>query len=205
VFAQYVSVLGSVEDDIVDCFRNGGGVPYSRFPRFHAVMAEDSGQSVLSSLESHIVPLVPALADRLSEGIDVLDVGCGAGRIMNRLAALYPNSCFTGIDLSDEAVTTARNAAAEGGLSNIEFITRDLSDFDEAATPDAYDLITTFDAVHDQAKPLSVLPDAGHQRYRTRPQGRRASHRDTAVHHFHDALHDGVTGPGRGRVGRHVG
>ena len=36
-------MLGNVEDDIVECFRNGGGVPYSRFPRFHAVMAEDSG------------------------------------------------------------------------------------------------------------------------------------------------------------------
>lgn len=157
VFAQYVSVLGGVEDDIVECFRNGGGVPYSRYPRFHEVMAEDSGQSVLSSLESHIVPLVPGLADRLSEGIDVLDVGCGAGRIMIRLAALYPNSRFTGLDLSDEAVTMARNAAAAQGLSNIEFVARDLSDFDETATPAAYDLVTTFDAVHDQAKPLSVL------------------------------------------------
>lgn len=157
VFAQYVSVLGGVEDDIVECFRNGGGVPYSRYPRFHEVMAEDSGQSVLSSLESHIVPLVPGLADRLSEGIEVLDVGCGAGRIMIRLAALYPNSRFTGLDLSDEAVTMARNAAAAQGLSNIEFVVRDLSDFDETATPGAYDLVTTFDAVHDQAKPLSVL------------------------------------------------
>ena len=40
-------VLGMVEDDIVECFREGGGVPYERFPRFHEVMAEDSGQSVL--------------------------------------------------------------------------------------------------------------------------------------------------------------
>ena len=47
VFAQYIGVLGSVEDDIVDCFRNGGGVPYERYKRFHEVMAEDSGQSVL--------------------------------------------------------------------------------------------------------------------------------------------------------------
>src|SRR5262245_28423686 len=39
VFSQYISLLGSVEDEIVECFKNGGGVPYSRFPRFHAVMA----------------------------------------------------------------------------------------------------------------------------------------------------------------------
>lgn len=66
VFAQYIPVLGNVEDDVVACFRNGGGVPYERFPRFHAVMAEDSGLSVLSSLESHILPLAPGLVDRLA-------------------------------------------------------------------------------------------------------------------------------------------
>src|SRR5690606_29166154 len=61
VFAQYISSLGGVEDHVVKCFREGGGVPYEKFPRFHEVMEEDSGQSVLSSLESHILPLVPGL------------------------------------------------------------------------------------------------------------------------------------------------
>ena len=45
VFAQYISVLGGVEDRVVECFRNGGGVDYTHFDRFHEVMAEDSGQS----------------------------------------------------------------------------------------------------------------------------------------------------------------
>jgi hypothetical protein len=76
VFAQYIAVMGGVEDDIVACFRAGGGVPYSRFSRFHEVMAEEA-QSVLSSLETHIPPLVPSLTDRFSEGIRMLDVGCG--------------------------------------------------------------------------------------------------------------------------------
>ncbi len=157
VFAQYVSLLGSVEDDIVDCFKNGGGVPYAKFPRFHDVMAEDSGQSVLSSLESHIVPLVPGLAEQLAGGIKMLDVGCGRGRIMNRLAELYPKSRFTGIDLSSEAVLGAWQDAAEKKLRNVEFIVSDLSQFDEKAEHEAFDLITTFDAIHDQAKPLNVL------------------------------------------------
>jgi hypothetical protein len=90
VFAQYMAVMGSVEDDIVECFRKGGGVPYEKFRRFHEVMAEDSGQSVLSSLESHILPLVPGLTDRLAQGGRMLDLGCGRGRILHRLAALYP-------------------------------------------------------------------------------------------------------------------
>src|SRR2546427_5864846 len=57
VFAQYIGLLGNVEDEITECFKKGGGVPYARFPRFHEVMAEDRGQSVPSSLESHRPPL----------------------------------------------------------------------------------------------------------------------------------------------------
>ncbi len=157
VFAQYVAVLGSVEDDIVECFRRGGGVPYGRFLRFHEVMAEDSGQSVLSSLESHILPLVPELTERLAQGIRVLDVGCGRGRIMNRLAELYPRSRCVGLDLSTDAIEFARAEAQQKRLDNSEFIALDLSTFDEKAESEAFDFITTFDAIHDQAKPLNVL------------------------------------------------
>jgi 2-polyprenyl-3-methyl-5-hydroxy-6-metoxy-1,4-benzoquinol methylase len=156
-FAQYIPLLGSVEDDVVRCFREGGGVPYDRFPRFHAVMAEDSGQSVLAALEAHILPLVPGLRERLDSGIRMLDAGCGSGRILNRLAELFPKSRFTGIDLSAEAIGTARREAAGKGLTNVEYAARDLSDFDVTAEPEAFDFITTFDAVHDQARPLNLL------------------------------------------------
>jgi ubiquinone/menaquinone biosynthesis C-methylase UbiE len=157
VFAQYIGLLGAVEDDVVECFKNGGGVPYERFPRFHEVMAEDSGQSVLSSLESHILPLVPGLTGRLEKGIRVLDVGCGRGRIMNALAAMYPQSRFAGLDLSSDAIAFARDEASGRGLKNVEFTAADLSHFDEKASPESFDFITTFDAIHDQARPLNVL------------------------------------------------
>jgi ubiquinone/menaquinone biosynthesis C-methylase UbiE len=149
--------MGGVEDDIVECFRKGGGVPYSRFLRFHEVMAEDSGQSVLSCLESHVIPLVPGLAERLERGIRMLDVGCGRGKILIRLAELYPESRFVGVDLSKQATDDARAEAKSKNLENIEFVAADLSDFDEKAEPEAYDFITTFDAIHDQARPLRVL------------------------------------------------
>ena len=157
VFGQYIGVMGCVEDDIVECFKKGGGVPYEKFPRFHEVMAEDSGQSVLSSLESHILPLVPGLTERLAKGIRMLDVGCGRGRILTRIAELYPRSRFVGMDLSREATGYARDRAAKEGLKNVEFIAVDLSTFDSTAEPTAFDFVTTFDAIHDQAKPLNVL------------------------------------------------
>jgi ubiquinone/menaquinone biosynthesis C-methylase UbiE len=157
VFTQYAAVMGEVEDEILKCFKAGGGVPYEKFHRFHDVMAEDSGQSVLSSLESHILPLVPKLTKMLSEGINVLDVGCGSGRIINKLASLFPRSHFTGIDLSEEAIQRARQEAASSSLANAVFIIQDLSDFHLTAPQEQYDFITTFDAIHDQGKPLHVL------------------------------------------------
>jgi ubiquinone/menaquinone biosynthesis C-methylase UbiE len=157
VFAQYIPILGAIEDDILECFRNGGGVPYEKFPRFHAVMAEDSGQSVLSSLESHVLPLVPGLQEKLANGARMLDAGCGSGRILNRLAELFPRSRFVGMDLSQEAIAAASRMAAAQKLTNVEFVVADLSNFDERAEPESFDVIATFDAVHDQSRPLNLL------------------------------------------------
>lgn len=157
VFAQYLPLLGNVEDDIVECFKHGGGVSYAKFPRFHAVMAEDSGLSVLSALESHILPLVPGLAEQLGRGLRALDAGCGSGRILNRFADLFPRSRFAGMDLSEEAISAARADASARGLTNVEFRVVDLTGFDQTAEPESFDFITTFDAVHDQGQPLNVL------------------------------------------------
>lgn len=157
VFAQYIPMMGTVEDDIVACFENGGGVPYEKFPRFHEVMAEDSGQTVLSSLEEHILPLVAGLKEQLERGIRVLDVGCGRGRALSMLARLYPNSEFVGVDLSQEAITYASQEAKQQNLNNIRFIVKDVTDFDKEHSDEQFDFITTFDAIHDQAKPLNVL------------------------------------------------
>ena len=157
VFTQYMAVMGEVEDEILQCFKNGGGVPYSKFSRFHEVMAEDSGQSVLNSLEDHILPLVPGLTGRLKKGIKVLDLGCGSGKIVNKLASLFPESEFSGMDLSDEAISRAYQEASIKKLRNVEFLVRDLSDFHQWAPAESFDLITTFDAIHDQAKPMNVL------------------------------------------------
>lgn len=157
VFMQYAAVMGEVEDDILKCFKEGGGVPYSKFHRFHEVMAEDSGQSVLSSLESHILPLIPGLTEKLKAGINMLDVGCGSGRVINKLASFFPNSNFTGMDFSSEGIGNATAEAYRLPLMNVEFIIKDLSDFHETSPVEQYDFITTFDAIHDQGKPLNVL------------------------------------------------
>ena len=157
VFAQYVGVLGQVEDRVVDCFRAGGGVGYEHYPRFHEVMAEDSGQTVLAGLDDHILPLVPGLVERLEQGIRVLDVGCGRGRALLHLAARFPKSGFVGYELSEEPLARAREEADARRLGNVRFEQCDLTGFGHRAEAGAFDFVTAFDAIHDQADPQGVL------------------------------------------------
>jgi len=154
VFAQYIPVLAGVEDAVLRCFSEGGGVPYEAYGRFHEVMAEDSGQSLLPVLLDQVLDLVPGLRERLTAGIDVLDVGCGQGRALRLLARAFPNSRFTGYDLCAEPIAAARAEAQAQGLTNVTFEQRDVSTFDVVGT---WDLITAFDAIHDQARPDLVL------------------------------------------------
>ncbi|NOT48458.1 MAG: class I SAM-dependent methyltransferase [Acidobacteria bacterium] len=151
---QFVPVLAGVEDKLIKCFEKGGGVPYSAYPRFHEVMAAESAQTVVAALEPYILPLVPGLKEKLEAGIDVLDVGCGAGRAMLKLAETYPNSRFTGYDFSEEGIRHANNEKMKRGLTNIRFEVRDAADLGHM---EDYDLITSFDAIHDQANPAAML------------------------------------------------
>jgi SAM-dependent methyltransferase len=153
-YAQFVAMLGKVEDGIVASFRDGGGVPYSQFPEFQRLMAEDSGMIFDATLLDIVVPLVPGLPVRLEQGIDVADVGCGSGHAINLMAEAYPNSRFVGFDFSAEGVAAGGAEAAAKGLGNARFEVRDVATL---GGPPDYDLVTTFDSVHDQADPARVL------------------------------------------------
>ena len=120
---QWIPLLGSVEDQILECFERGGGVPSSAFERFPGVMAEECDQAVVAELRRAVIlPLVDGLGAALTRGSDVLDVGCGNGRALNRLAAEFPRSRFVGCDLSADAIEAARAEARELGLANVRFV-----------------------------------------------------------------------------------
>ena len=154
VTAQWIPVLAGVEDKIVACFERGGGVPYSEFPRFHQVMAEESDQTVVALLVDVILPILPGGISSLEEGIDVVDIGCGSGRALVEMAGRFPKSRFSGYDISQEGNAVANAMAKEKGLSNLSFEVRDIADLDDS---NAFDLVTAFDVIHDQAKPAAVL------------------------------------------------
>src|SRR5262245_31728064 len=154
VTAQWMPLLSTVEDRVVECFKNGGGLSYSEYGRFHEVMADESEQTVVIPLVETLLPMVPGLKEKLEKGIEVLDVGCGRGRAIITMAQAFPKSRFTGYEFSEEAVRDAREEARRLNLTNVRFEVKDVADFNDTAR---YDLITTFDAVHDQAKPDVVL------------------------------------------------
>jgi len=153
-FAQFFAEIGRVEQGIVASFQNGGGVPYSAYPRFQELMKEESAQVFDATLIDVTLPLVPGLPARLQGGIDVADVGCGSGHAINLMAQAFPKSRFTGFDFSDEGVREGRAEAKGMGLTNASFEVKDAATLDGSKQ---FDLITSFDSIHDQARPRQVL------------------------------------------------
>lgn len=151
---QYIPLLASVEEGIIECFRKGGGVPYSAYPRFQRIMAEESGAIHDAGLIDTTLPLMPDLVERLQIGIDVADIGCGRGHAINLMAQAFPNSQFIGYDFSEEGSAAGRAEAERMGLSNAHFESKDVATLDISGQ---YDFITAFDAIHDQAQPAKVL------------------------------------------------
>lgn len=153
-FMQYVPLLGMVEADVVESFRHGGGVPYSKYPNFQKLQGEETARVYDAALVEAILPLAPGIVDQLGSGANVLDIGCGAGHAVNVMAKAFPNSSFTAYDFSEEGVALGRAEAKAWGLSNARFEVKDVEALDEAGQ---YDLITAFDMIHDQAHPRRTL------------------------------------------------
>jgi 2-polyprenyl-3-methyl-5-hydroxy-6-metoxy-1,4-benzoquinol methylase len=152
--AQFLPLLASVEDRVVACFREGGGVPYAEFRCFQHIMAEDTAQVQDASLLQVTLPLFPELQSALRAGSNVLEIGCGHGHALNLMASAFPASRFRGIDLSDEAIAAARAEADALRLDNASF------DVADAITLDAenrYGVIVALDVIHDLAHPANVL------------------------------------------------
>jgi ubiquinone/menaquinone biosynthesis C-methylase UbiE len=152
--AQLIPMLGGVEESVYASFREGGGVDYSEFHRFHQIMAELSAATFDATLIESTLPLVPGLTDRLKSGLEVVDIGCGAGHAIILMARAFPNSRFAGFDFSEEAIESANREAAALGLTNVSFEVRNVAELD---VENRYDFITAFDSIHDQASPGRVL------------------------------------------------
>ncbi|WP_243358785.1 class I SAM-dependent methyltransferase [Fundidesulfovibrio terrae] len=161
VYTQELPILTRcVLDDVQRAFRTGEGVPYDRYPPFHDWMAQVAEAKHRKMLVDVFLPSVAggAVVARLKRGIRVLDVGCSEGVAVLLMAAAFPESSFTGIDISEEALAVARAEAGRLGISNTRFELRDAAGLkDDPVLAGSFDYVTAFDAVHDQTRPLDVL------------------------------------------------
>jgi 2-polyprenyl-3-methyl-5-hydroxy-6-metoxy-1,4-benzoquinol methylase len=150
-------LLGAIQryDDVLDAFRSGGGVHHRHL---HPDVGLGTARFTAAWHEYLLVPewlpLVPEVRALLERGADVADVGCGAGLACISLARAFPASRFVGYDVSVEAVEAARlNAKAAGVADAASFEVLDASQ----GLPQMFDVITTFDVVHDAVAPRALL------------------------------------------------
>jgi ubiquinone/menaquinone biosynthesis C-methylase UbiE len=147
--------FGSHLPKLKACFRSGGGVPYSAYRPVFTQCMDDVWRRIFDqTLVSSFIGGVAGLTDRLNGGIRVLDVGCGTGHAMNILAREFTKSRFLGYDIGEDAIEAANQEAREMRLANSSF---ELVDVAALPAEPKFDLITAFDAIHDQKDPDAVL------------------------------------------------
>lgn len=140
-------------DDLVEATRVGGGVPFEQFgPGMIRGIARGNGPAQEILLVSKWLPGVTGLVERLESGIRVADVGCGSGSAIITMARAYPASQFVGYDISLDQIGIARERGED--TPNLTF---ELARVEDLPTTPAFDLITSFDVIHDLADPEAGL------------------------------------------------
>lgn len=163
-FSSFLPVLLEAYNSVCEVFKKDGplGLNYSDYSGFYEVMASCSESLHKKHLISDFVPaLGPDIKDRLEQGGMVcLDVGCGNGFHAALLAENFPKSNFSGIDVTLEALHLANQQRRENGeaFNNLVFIQMDASKM-EADWTDRFDVVTIFDACHDQMRPDLCLKE----------------------------------------------
>lgn len=142
-------------DRIRTSLRTGGGVPPAEYGATFWDGLERFTAGWFGNLLLPVwIPAMPAVRSLLERGSRVADVGCGAGRALVALATAYPESRFVGYDAVPRNVERARRHAAEAGVDDrVSFEVRDAT----MGIPERFDVVFTFDVVHDAADPAGLL------------------------------------------------
>ena len=153
--AQLTRGMSEAADGVERAFRAGGGVSIEHYgEHFWGGLERMTGTSFDHALVQDWIPQIEGLEQRLRDGILVADVGCGTGRALVRLAEAFPNSRFHGYDVATEAVDRARQAVRDAGVGDrVDIRQVDGSE----GLPERYDLISTFDVIHDSSDPRGLL------------------------------------------------
>jgi len=146
---------GKVFEQLTEAFQRGGGVPFEAYDEnTWEGMERLSAAWFQHLLIPQWLPVVPDVQRRLEQGILVADLGCGRGRALIELARAFPNSRYVGYDAFGPNVARASSTAEAAGVTDrVSFRRQVITD----ELPEQYDVITTFDVVHDAADPLALV------------------------------------------------
>ncbi len=152
-FLDMIPALMAELDGIAGATVNGGGVAFEDFGR-DIITGIDRGNtpSQRAFLVSRWLPGVPGLVATLESGMRVADVGCGSGTAAILAAEAFPKSHVVGFDVSEASIAVARSRG--GHLTNLEFREHTV---EEIPVDPPFDLITSFDVIHDLVAPLDGL------------------------------------------------
>ncbi|NHN59354.1 MULTISPECIES: class I SAM-dependent methyltransferase [Halorussus] len=142
------------ESKLAEAFRTGEGVGWHEHDDgvFHGV-ERFFAPGYAAELASDWLPALDGVEAKLEDGGRVIDVGCGHGAPTIIMAEAYPNSAFVGVDYHEESIDVARERAEEAGVS--DRVTFEVAMAKEYEGTD-YDLVTTFDCLHDMGDPVGV-------------------------------------------------
>ena len=146
--------LGSVLDSprITDAMRSGAGVGWHEHNHdVHDGCERFFRPGYNANLIASWLPALNGVVDRLQRGARVADVGCGHGASTILMAGAFPNSTFIGSDYHAGSIETARRRAREAGVEDrVRFEATPAA----AYSGEGYDLVTTFDCLHDMGDPV---------------------------------------------------
>jgi len=146
--------IAATEGAIAEAYRTGGGVGWDAYPpALYTGVAKFRRTTYLHGMVQDWLPSLDGVVEKLRTGARVADIGCGFGYSTILMAQAYPCSAFVGFDYHVESIAAARKLAAEAGVvDRVSFTVSTASDFPGTG----YDLITSYDCVHDMGDPGGV-------------------------------------------------
>jgi ubiquinone/menaquinone biosynthesis C-methylase UbiE len=142
------------ESQVTDAFRTGAGIGWHEHHEDVFTGCEMFFRpGYVANLTSSWIPALDGVADKLAVGGRVADVGCGHGASTVLLAQAYTKARILGSDYHQASIDTARKRAADAGVA-------DRARFEVASAQTfsgtGYDLVATFDCLHDMGDPVSA-------------------------------------------------
>ncbi len=154
-FVYWIPSLSSALDKLLEAFKTGSGVPYSHYGSDMIYAQSEGNRPMFVNDVAKWISFMPDIVDKLrSNGGRVLEVGCGDGWASISLAKSFPLTKVDAVDADSQSIENARKNVHNEGLENRIFLHQSLI---EKANLEKYDLVMTFESIHDMPYPIEAL------------------------------------------------